>query len=96
MGGNERGKSHTQCFPHLNVVIISNVQLQDSFLSIEVMRVKYIHNINSKKNNKFHAANPIMLVITFTSSSMEEWWEMIAKLLVNSTSNMAANFLSRQ
>ena len=86
---------HIHCFPHLNVVIISNVQLQDSFLSIEDMHVKYNYlYINSKENNKFHAANLVMLVIKFTSSSMEEWWEMIAKLLVNLTSNMAADFLS--
>ena len=74
--------------------MISNVQLQVSFLSIEDMRVKYYSYINSKENNKFHATNLVMLVIKFTSSSMEEWWEMIAKLLVNLTSNMAANFLS--
>ena len=44
-GGNPR----TQCFLHLNVVMISNVQLQDSFLSIEDMRVKYIHILILKK-----------------------------------------------
>ena len=45
--GRKGENPHTQCFPHLNVVIISNVQLQDSL--IKDMRVKYIHILILKK-----------------------------------------------
>ena len=43
--------------------------------------MKYIHSnaiLFLKINNKFCAANSAILDVKFTSSSMEEQWEMIA------------------
>ena len=42
MGGGGKGKIPcAQCFPHLNVVMNSNVQLQDLFLSIHLIKLTH-------------------------------------------------------